>query len=264
MLVEGHLPETTPWIDCSGDSSGLCVRGCSIFSELPATYAVRLADLSRGVVISDLEVNTLGSPDSPHITIDSACQATVVGGLVRHSPGADAQLVVRDQSSKSVLVGTMWRTRFPRLTDEEIQGLANVLPGDMVWRISPDGAGVPMGFDGASWTAFVRQRTVDLTGQTSSIPLTLLTSGLPGLHRATSYVMNEDSDELSVEIWVRYWDERNNQRDVLVCASRLEAFPGVCAIGTVSFFAGPQGIQYYVNVLDGAGPYTLRMRLEAL
>lgn len=134
----------------SGNYTGIAVRSC-LFSSAgeSQTAYVEFSGTGKSIEVTNLTIFESAKPSSGHhVIIGSSCEAVLSGGGVVGALGASQELDVNDQSSKSVLVGSMWRLRLPRLSNTDISAFSNWAAGDTVFNSSTGKAQI---YDGSAW-----------------------------------------------------------------------------------------------------------------
>lgn len=134
----------------SGNYIGIAVRSC-LFSSAGSsqTTYVEFAGTGKSIEVANLTIFESAKPSSGHhVVIGSSCEATVSGGGVVGGLGASQELDVGDQSSKSVLLGSMWRIRLPRLSASDVSAFSNWAAGDTIFNTSTGKAQI---YDGSAW-----------------------------------------------------------------------------------------------------------------
>ena len=147
IIIDGCWFEggSEPFIDVTGSSSGVSITTCCFVKGATNLLCIRVKDTATGIVISDCWIATSGTPTTANISIASGCEATVIGGVVN---GAGNKLIVSDSSTKSTLVGSMWRFRLPRVSSSDLSNMAAPQVGDMIYDTTVGKARI---YDGSNW-----------------------------------------------------------------------------------------------------------------
>lgn len=155
--LEGKNAATTPYVEARGNYQGLRIDSCHFGQDDPQAelYAIHVGGTGRAVLISGIDVFWLGTtpPQSSHyhVVIENddpvppnsppppqISEVVIVGGSVTDASGSErplpGHLRVLDRSGRTALLNGMWRIRLPQVSQDDVDELTGVSPGDMVYN----------------------------------------------------------------------------------------------------------------------------------